>query len=152
MHQAALAFHGFSRPLEDMLAARPLLAENTALVMPHLAAHGRSSGHHRPLSPDDWFQALDGILAQEGLAFGGTLIGYSLGGRLALNWWSHQPHRFTRVLLIAPDGLVKNPGYWFSVETLLGQIADPARPPQKTEIAGPLILRDSARIPEGWER
>lgn len=39
-----------------------------------------------------------------------------------------------------------------TVETLLGQIADPARPPQKTEIAGPLILRDSARIPEGWER
>ena len=121
VHQAALAFHGFSRPLEDMLAVRPLLAENTALVMPHLAAHGRSSGHHRPLSPDDWFHALDGILAQEGLAFGGTLIGYSLGGRLALNWWSHQPHRFTRVLLIAPDGLVKNPGYWFSVETLLGR-------------------------------
>jgi DNA-binding LacI/PurR family transcriptional regulator len=38
-----------------------------------------------------------------------------------------------------------------TVETLLGQIADPERPAQKTEIAGPLILRASARIPEGWE-
>jgi DNA-binding LacI/PurR family transcriptional regulator len=39
-----------------------------------------------------------------------------------------------------------------TVETLLGQIDDPDRPAQKTEIAGPLILRDSARIPEGWQR
>lgn len=37
-----------------------------------------------------------------------------------------------------------------TVETMLGQIADPARPAQKIEIEGPLILRGSARIPEGW--
>ncbi|MCU4654672.1 LacI family DNA-binding transcriptional regulator [Roseibacterium sp. SDUM158016] len=38
-----------------------------------------------------------------------------------------------------------------TVETLLGQIEDPARLPQKIEIAGSLILRGSARIPEGWD-
>jgi len=37
-----------------------------------------------------------------------------------------------------------------TVETLLAQIADPDRPSQKLEIAGPLIVRGSARIPEGW--
>jgi DNA-binding LacI/PurR family transcriptional regulator len=37
-----------------------------------------------------------------------------------------------------------------TVETLLAQINDPARPPQKIEIDGPLILRSSARIPKGW--
>ncbi len=37
-----------------------------------------------------------------------------------------------------------------TVDTLLGQIEHPARPTQKIEIAGPLILRSSARIPEGW--
>ena len=37
-----------------------------------------------------------------------------------------------------------------TVETLLGKIGDPGRPPQKIEIDGPLILRGSARIPEGW--
>lgn len=39
-----------------------------------------------------------------------------------------------------------------TVETLLAKIADPGRPAQKTEIDGPLILRGSARIPEGWPR
>ncbi|MGP1356027.1 LacI family DNA-binding transcriptional regulator [Roseicyclus sp.] len=37
-----------------------------------------------------------------------------------------------------------------TVETLIGQIEDPGRASQKIEIAGPLILRGSARIPEGW--
>ncbi|MXQ08095.1 substrate-binding domain-containing protein [Alphaproteobacteria bacterium GH1-50] len=38
-----------------------------------------------------------------------------------------------------------------TVDTLLGQIADRDRPAQKVEIAGPLIVRASARIPEGWK-
>ena len=39
-----------------------------------------------------------------------------------------------------------------TVDTLLAQIDDPDRPPRKIEIDGPLILRGSARIPEGWPR
>jgi len=39
-----------------------------------------------------------------------------------------------------------------TVDTVLGQIEDPDRLPEKIEIAGPLIVRGSARIPEGWTR
>jgi DNA-binding LacI/PurR family transcriptional regulator len=39
-----------------------------------------------------------------------------------------------------------------TVNTLLAQIEDPDRPAQKIEIDGPLILRGSARLPEGWTR
>lgn len=39
-----------------------------------------------------------------------------------------------------------------TVDTLLAKIADPERPAQKIEIDGPLILRGSARIPEGWAK
>jgi DNA-binding LacI/PurR family transcriptional regulator len=39
-----------------------------------------------------------------------------------------------------------------TVETMLAKIADRDRPAQKIEIDGPLILRGSARIPEGWPR
>lgn len=119
--EAALALHGFSRPLEDMLAIRPLLPAECALVMVHLPAHGRSSGHHRPLATADWFNAVLAVLEAEHFAFNGTLIGYSLGGRLALKWWSEEPERFRRVVLMAPDGLVSNIGYRFSVETALGR-------------------------------
>jgi DNA-binding LacI/PurR family transcriptional regulator len=39
-----------------------------------------------------------------------------------------------------------------TVETLLAQIEDPEGPAQKIEIAGPLIVRTSARVPQGWPR
>lgn len=38
-----------------------------------------------------------------------------------------------------------------TVDTLLEQIADLERPTQKIEISGPLVVRHSARIPEGYE-
>ncbi len=37
-----------------------------------------------------------------------------------------------------------------TVDMLLGKIDDPSAVPRKVEIDGPLILRGSARIPEGW--
>ena len=117
----SVALHGFSRPMEDMVTIRPLLHPGSHCLMLHLAAHGRSSGHHRPLEPNDWFAAIDSLLATEGLEFDGTLIGYSLGGRVALSWWARQPERFARVVLMAPDGLVKNPGYRFAVDTAVGR-------------------------------
>ncbi len=39
-----------------------------------------------------------------------------------------------------------------TIETLLSKIDDPSRPAQKIEIDGPLVLRGTARIPEGWTR
>ena len=45
-----------------------------------------------------------------------------------------------------------NPMVEATVETLLAKIADPARPAQKIEIDGPLILRGSTRQPEGSTR
>jgi DNA-binding LacI/PurR family transcriptional regulator len=37
-----------------------------------------------------------------------------------------------------------------TVDTLLAEIEDPAREHEKVEITGPLIIRGSARVPEGW--
>ncbi|WP_424975250.1 LacI family DNA-binding transcriptional regulator [Dinoroseobacter sp. S124A] len=37
-----------------------------------------------------------------------------------------------------------------AVELMLGLIEDPDRPPEKKEITGRLVLRASARVPEGW--
>lgn len=38
-----------------------------------------------------------------------------------------------------------------TVSLLLGQIDDPTRKPEKREISGRLIVRSSARVPEGWQ-
>jgi pimeloyl-ACP methyl ester carboxylesterase len=49
-----------------------------------------------------------------------TLIGYSLGGRIALNLYQIIPERIEKIILLAPDGLKINFWYWFSTQTRIG--------------------------------
>ena len=53
-HHCTIALHGFSRPLEDMLGIRPLLEENTAVLMPHLPAHGLITGASSSSAAAEW--------------------------------------------------------------------------------------------------
>lgn len=48
------------------------------------------------------------------------LLGYSLGGRAALSLYESQPNAFSRIVLLAPDGLVLNPWYWLATQTYIG--------------------------------
>jgi pimeloyl-ACP methyl ester carboxylesterase len=48
------------------------------------------------------------------------LLGYSIGGRLALTLLPYFAERIIRVILLAPDGLYMHPAYWFATQTKLG--------------------------------
>lgn len=48
------------------------------------------------------------------------LLGYSLGGRVALSLYEAHPGLFSRMVLLAPDGLRVNPWYWLATQTWLG--------------------------------
>jgi pimeloyl-ACP methyl ester carboxylesterase len=49
-----------------------------------------------------------------------TLLGYSLGGRVALSLYQHEPGLFNKLVLLAPDGLKLNRWYWLATQTYLG--------------------------------
>jgi pimeloyl-ACP methyl ester carboxylesterase len=49
-----------------------------------------------------------------------TLMGYSLGGRVALSLYQYDPGRIKKVILLAPDGLKVNFWYWLSTQTIIG--------------------------------
>lgn len=49
-----------------------------------------------------------------------TLLGYSIGGRIALSLYQYNPDTCKKLVLIAPDGLHVNFWYWFSTQTWLG--------------------------------
>lgn len=49
-----------------------------------------------------------------------NLLGYSMGGRIALHLLQTIPEKVERAVLIAPDGLHKNFWYWFSTQTKYG--------------------------------
>lgn len=48
------------------------------------------------------------------------LLGYSMGGRVALSLYQHQPSLFSKLVLLAPDGLKLNRWYWLATQTFLG--------------------------------
>lgn len=49
-----------------------------------------------------------------------TLMGFSLGGRIALSLYQSIPERFSRMILLAPDGLKVNFWYWLATQTKAG--------------------------------
>lgn len=49
-----------------------------------------------------------------------VLLGFSLGGRVALSLYQSQPENISKLVLMAPDGLLMNPWYWLSTQTMLG--------------------------------
>ncbi len=48
------------------------------------------------------------------------LLGFSLGGRIALNLYQSIPEQIEKIVLLAPDGLKINFWYWLSTQTWLG--------------------------------
>jgi pimeloyl-ACP methyl ester carboxylesterase len=53
---------------------------------------------------------------------GWWLLGYSMGGRIALQLLQDSPQLVDKLVLLAPDGLKLNPWYWLSTQTRPGNI------------------------------
>ncbi len=49
-----------------------------------------------------------------------SLMGFSLGGRMALNLYQLIPDKIEKLVLLAPDGLKVNFWYWIATQTRLG--------------------------------
>ncbi|HKB44967.1 MAG TPA: alpha/beta hydrolase [Chitinophagaceae bacterium] len=49
-----------------------------------------------------------------------TLLGFSLGGRIALSIYQAMPEQIEKIILLAPDGLKVNFWYWLATQTWLG--------------------------------
>ena len=49
------------------------------------------------------------------------LLGYSMGGRIALRLLQQIPKQIEKVVLLAPDGLHKNFWYRFATHTIVGR-------------------------------
>jgi pimeloyl-ACP methyl ester carboxylesterase len=48
------------------------------------------------------------------------LLGFSLGGRVALSMYEKMPEEIEKIILLAPDGLKVNFWYWLSTQTWIG--------------------------------
>lgn len=109
-----LAFHGFGRTGEDFHILQGSLGELCTVYAFDLHYHGHSPAEairaDKPFTPKElatYFAAF----ADELKAPKVSLLGYSLGGRIALNMLEQLPQRIERAFLVAPDGLKTRPWY-----------------------------------------
>lgn len=121
-----IAFHGFGRSGEDFHILEGPLGALCTIYAFDLHFHGHSPAYpHRaeqPFTP----QELAGFFAAFADQLGHAkvdLLGYSLGGRMALNLLEQIPGRIERAVLAAPDGLQTRPWYRGMAASRLGRWA-----------------------------
>ncbi len=123
--EVVLFFHGFGRNLEDAVFFLPLLKPHQSLVSVNLFGHGKSTFpgerlENTPLLPEEWKGLMEAFMGHLGV-HKIHLVGYSMGGRVAILTALLLQEKARSLLLLAPDGFKINALYTFASGTRLGR-------------------------------
>ena len=109
LNPALVFLHGFMGTGEDWLPIAEHLSQNFFCLLPDLPGHGASPLDSNP-GYQTWSEELKGMLLDQEIERI-SLVGYSLGGRLALYFYLTNPEKVTRLVLESA-----NPGIGDSFE------------------------------------
>jgi pimeloyl-ACP methyl ester carboxylesterase len=116
------AFHGYGESGESFGFLEATLGRDFTIVAIDLPFHGATLWNEELyLAPEDLLAVMSSIAA--GLPVkeeGWWLMGYSMGGRVALQLLELVPSRVRRLVLLATDGLQMNIWYWLATQTTAG--------------------------------
>lgn len=117
-----IAFHGYAGNAASFACLHEEITPQFLLIAIDLPFHGHTLWNEsRSITKEDMACIVDGILKDLNLSTHTfALMGYSMGGRLALAMAAHLPFRVSRLLLLAPDGLKTNFWYWLATQTKPG--------------------------------
>ena len=123
--QPMLAFHGYAQSANELQYFQPVLnGMYEAVGINHFfhdqAVYPSERKHHQPLSIQEIGELYMNIPAIKN-ADKISLLGYSMGGKIALALMELYPEKIDKVYLMAPDGLYMNPWYKFIVFTAFGR-------------------------------
>jgi pimeloyl-ACP methyl ester carboxylesterase len=107
--QPLVLLHGGVGASEMFAPLLPVLSANHQVITVHLRGHGRSSDIDRPMRFEDMAEDIVGLLKQLGLPKV-DLLGYSLGGEVALPIAIHYPQLLRRLVLVSTP--FKRQGYY----------------------------------------
>ena len=116
------AFHGYGESSVSFTFLGEAIGGDFTLVAIDLPFHGQTEWNEGPFfDPADLLSLLR---ANEKAAYlpGWWLLGYSMGGRIALQLLQDSPRLVDKLVLLAPDGLRLNPWYWLATQTRSGNI------------------------------
>lgn len=129
-----LCFHGYGETAASFAFLGDALGEEFTVVAIDLPFHGKTewnechatatsaaSGETLAFSMDQLISVLDMLVEDIAPGTPWYLMGYSMGGRIALSLLQAVPDKIARLILVAPDGLRLNPWYWLATQTGAGR-------------------------------
>jgi pimeloyl-ACP methyl ester carboxylesterase len=113
------AFHGIGQTPNDWQVIVPFLEGRFRVIAFYLPHHGPFEMAIRPLVPDDFELLTKAMLTlSKGKA---SVIGHSIGARLAISLFFQTNSPFEQLVLTAPDGIRDSFIYRFATRTALGR-------------------------------
>jgi pimeloyl-ACP methyl ester carboxylesterase len=111
-----LMFHGFGHTHKDMRPIEKALVSQYKIYNFDLFFHGFSEWNNgdQPLTPEYWQKILS-VFLEENQIENFSLLGFSLGAKIALATLEMFPNRTESLYLIAPDGIKTN--FWYQIAT-----------------------------------
>lgn len=119
-----LCFHGYGESAESFAFLEEALGEEYTILAIDMPFHGKTDWKEELFFDPGALASLIGqlVAGQPGGAGGWSLIGYSMGGRVALSLLEKIPDKVEKMVLLAPDGLQMNGWYWLATQTQLGNL------------------------------
>ncbi len=123
----AICFHGYGETADSFAFLEKFAGHLFTFYAIDLPFHGETNWQEGALKLED-LKEIIGHLVQppqppqlsQPRSTPSTLIGYSLGGRVALALYEYMPEQIDKLILLAPDGLKLNFWYWLTTQTWAG--------------------------------
>lgn len=112
-------FHGYGEDGASFELLKPLLGDAYTVIAIDSPFHGRTDWQDGLLFDTSDLIAILNLIRPPAEPI--SLLGYSMGGRVALQLIESMTHEVKKVVLVAPDGLHKNKWQWLSTRTSIGK-------------------------------
>jgi pimeloyl-ACP methyl ester carboxylesterase len=119
-----ICFHGYGESSESFLFLEKYAGDRFHFIAFDLPFHGRTIWRENEFSNDDLLSVIKELLIINDIDVknpNAVLLGFSLGGRIALGLYELIPASISRLVLMAPDGMKVNFWYWLSTQTSTGK-------------------------------
>lgn len=121
-----VCFHGYGEEAKAFEFLGKYAGDRFTFIAIDLPFHGKTEwkeGYN--INSQELLQIVESILTQNNLKpqtlnLKLSLLGFSLGGRIALSLYQSVPEKIERLVLLAPDGLKVNFWYWLATQTWPG--------------------------------
>ena len=117
-------FHGYGEDGNSFSFLESHAGQQFTFIAIDLPFHGNTKWNEKEFTTRDLVGIIDLISGQNEFRSQTSklqLLGFSLGGRIALSLYQALSSKIDRLVLLAPDGLKINFWYWLSTQTIPGK-------------------------------